>query len=113
MSGLESKLEQLANKLDTFSDRLFTLSLEQQRVTGDMRTELTSLSHCFSANNQDIEHLRHAVFDHKDGLRDRVLKIEHTLADVTERAKRQQALLWTVLAGVAVSLATMLLGKLL
>jgi hypothetical protein len=114
MDSVEHQLGCLADKLDALSERFFTHSLRQQELLAELRQEVTSLGHCFSENHQDLQHLDHAVRGNgKEGLSDRVFKLEQTILRFDEARKRTQTLLWTVLGAVVVYLATTLLGKML
>lgn len=114
MDQLEHQLQCLSEKFDAFSERFFTQSLAHQQTLGELRNELTALSHCFSENHQDLQRLDHAVRGNgKEGVLDRVLKLEQALIRLEEEKKRHLGALWTVLGAVVVYVVTTLLGKLL
>jgi hypothetical protein len=114
MDSLEHQLGCLADKLDTLSERFFTHSLRQQELLAELRQEVTSLGHCFSENHQDLQRIDHAVRGNgKEGVLDRVLKLEQAHLRLEEQKKRHLGALWAVLGAVVVYVLTTLLGKLL
>ena len=111
---LEQQAVTLATKVDKLTEAVYAAALAQQAALAELRTELTSLSHCFSCLNQDVERNRYQVWGNPTGgLVDRVAKLEFEALRLGEQRKRNLAALWTVLGGVVLYLITTLLGKVL
>jgi hypothetical protein len=114
MDALEHQLQCLSDKLESLQERFFATSLAQQSALAELRLEVTSLGHGFSENHQDLQHVDHAVRGNgKEGLVDRVFKLEQALLRIDEQRKRTQALLWTVVGAMVVYVLQQLAGKLL
>lgn len=114
MDTFEHQLHCLAEKFDGVSERFFAHALKHQETLAELRNELTALSHGFGENFQDLQRLDHAVRGNgKDGLLDRVLKLELMQIRFEEQRKRHLGTLWTVVGALVVYVMSTLLGKVL